>query len=59
MKTFKVCCLKQKKIGRDLLMGLQHAFAMFGSVILVPKLLGLDISVINNDDETVSKIKNF
>ena len=45
MKTFKVCCLKQKKIGRDLLMGLQHAFAMFGSVILVPKLLGLDISV--------------
>ena len=32
-------------LPRLLLLGLQHAFTMFGSVILVPLLTGLDISV--------------
>ena len=31
--------------SKTLLLGLQHAVTMFASVILVPKLLGLDISV--------------
>ncbi|MDT2824171.1 uracil-xanthine permease family protein [Vagococcus lutrae] len=30
---------------KDITLGLQHTFTMFGSVVLVPKLLGLDISV--------------
>lgn len=37
--------MNQKRVGTDILLGIQHTFAMFGSVILVPKLLGLDISV--------------
>lgn len=31
--------------SRAILLGFQHAITMFASVILVPKLLGLDISV--------------
>ena len=30
---------------KDITLGLQHTFTMFGSVVQVPKLLGLDISV--------------
>lgn len=30
---------------RTIILGLQHAFTMFASVVLVPKLLGIDISV--------------
>lgn len=33
------------KIGRWLLLGLQHVFAMFGATVLVPLLTGLDVGV--------------
>ncbi len=36
--------LKNVPVGKSLLLGLQHAFAMFGATILVPLLTGLDVS---------------
>ena len=36
---------KQLSMGKRLVLGLQHAFTMFGATILVPLLTGLDISV--------------
>lgn len=45
MMKFNEKNLEQKIVWKDILMGLQHTFAMFASVILVPKLLGLNISV--------------
>lgn len=35
----------KKEVIRTIILGLQHTFTMFGSVVLVPKMLGLDISV--------------
>lgn len=35
----------QLSTGKTLLLGLQHAFTMFGATILVPILTGLDVSV--------------
>lgn len=35
----------KKETMRMIILGLQHTFTMFGSVVLVPKMLGLDISV--------------
>lgn len=37
--------INEKFYLREIILGLQHTFTMFGSVVLVPKLLGLDISV--------------
>lgn len=36
---------KQLPLGQRLILGLQHAFTMFGATILVPLLTGLDVSV--------------
>lgn len=36
---------KKERELKIFLLGLQHTFTMFGSVVLVPKLLGLDVSV--------------
>lgn len=36
--------LKGLPVGKSLLLGLQHAFAMFGATILVPLITGLDVS---------------
>lgn len=35
--------LKELPVGQSLLLGLQHAFAMFGATILVPLITGLDV----------------
>ncbi len=35
----------RKEFFKQITLGIQHTFTMFGSVVLVPKLLGLDISV--------------
>lgn len=35
---------KQLGIGKPLVLGLQHMFAMFGATVLVPLLTGLDVS---------------
>lgn len=39
-----ICIHKSEKI-KSIILGLQHTLTMFGSVVLVPKLLGLNISV--------------
>lgn len=36
---------RQLSTGKRLILGLQHAFTMFGATILVPLLTGLDVSV--------------
>ena len=36
--------LEGVSVGKSLLLGLQHAFAMFGATILVPLITGLDVS---------------
>jgi uracil permease len=36
--------IRELPIGKTLLLGLQHLFAMFGATILVPLLTGLDVS---------------
>ena len=36
--------VKELGVGRTVVLGLQHMFAMFGSTVLVPLLTGLDVS---------------
>ena len=36
--------VRQLGIGKALILGLQHTFAMFGATVLVPLLTGLDVS---------------
>ena len=36
--------VRELPLGKTLLLGLQHLFAMFGATILVPLLTGLDVS---------------
>lgn len=36
--------VRQLPVGKTLLLGMQHLFAMFGATILVPLLTGLDVS---------------
>ena len=37
--------LKGKKVGKELLLSLQHMFAMFGATVTVPMITGMDISL--------------
>lgn len=39
-----MCCFLKKLTGKDLILGAQHMFAMFGATVLVPLLTGLDVS---------------